>query len=326
MGDAPLVKKLETSFAYDGIDTCAVDGICAISCPVGINTGDLVRNLRSTQSSAFQAWMWGTAARYWSPFLRLSRTGIQLASVLPKFRGVKLVAGAKRTSSEIPDVDLVYLPSCTNELFGPTNQPLFVELCELAGLKVYTPSEISSMCCSTPWKSKGMSKGSAVVKDRNSLIESQLQSLGVPVVTDSPSCTDGFNNSFRSLKVLDTTEYLAKVLIAKLPITKIDRVVVHPTCSSAKIDENASLFEVAHAIADEVIVPPNWGCCAFAGDRGLLHPELTKSATEAEAEYVKSVKSQYFISNNRTCEMAMTAAVGSRYVSVLQLLHDQIQG
>lgn len=325
-GDKKLASALNSAFLYDGIDTCAVDGMCAISCPVGINTGDLVRNLRSTQSSSLQRWLWETAARYWSPFLRLSRSGIRIASIVPKFRGVKLVAGAKRTPNVIPDADLVYLPSCTNELFGPTNQLLFVNLCESAGLKVYIPSGISSICCGTPWKSKGMTAGSAVVSEHNSQLATQLQSLNIPIVTDSPSCTDGFNNSLENLKVLDTTEYLSRVLISKLPIKKIERVVVHPTCSSAKIDENASLLTVAHAIANEVIVPPNWGCCAFAGDRGLLHPELTESATAAEAEYVKSVKSEYFISNNRTCEMAMTAAVGSTYVSVLQLLRDQIQG
>ena len=32
---------------------------------------------------------------------------------------------------------------------------------------------------------------------------------------------------------------------------------------------------VAGAVAEKVDVPVNWGCCAFAGDRGMLHPELT---------------------------------------------------
>jgi hypothetical protein len=36
-------------------------------------------------------------------------------------------------------------------------------------------------------------------------------------------------------------------------------------------------------IADEVLVPDDWTCCAFAGDRGMLHPELTASATAAMA-------------------------------------------
>ncbi len=34
-------------FSYAGIDTCAVDGLCATACPVSINTGDLTRRLRA---------------------------------------------------------------------------------------------------------------------------------------------------------------------------------------------------------------------------------------------------------------------------------------
>ena len=40
------------------------------------------------------------------------------------------------------------------------------------------------------------------------------------------------------------------------------------------------------AVAAEVTVPVDWGCCGFAGDRGLLHPELTASATAREAAEV----------------------------------------
>ena len=34
-------------YGYDGVDTCAVDGMCQTACPVLINTGDLVRRLRA---------------------------------------------------------------------------------------------------------------------------------------------------------------------------------------------------------------------------------------------------------------------------------------
>ena len=50
-----------------------------------------------------------------------------------------------------------------------------------------------------------------------------------------------------------------------------------------------ALSRVAVGVADEVIVPDAWGCCAFAGDRGMLHPELTASATTLEAEEVRAV-------------------------------------
>ena len=82
---------------------------------------------------------------------------------------------------------------------------------------------------------------------------------------------------------------------------------------------------VAHALLDNVIVPPNWGCCGFAGDRGLIHPELTESATRAEADSVKSIGADFHVSNNRTCEMAMSAAVGKPFIDVIQLLYEAIR-
>jgi D-lactate dehydrogenase len=167
-----------------------------------------------------------------------------------------------------------------------------------------------------------MTAGGEIIDQKNLQLVAQLRKLNLPIVTDSPSCADGFIRSFKGNPVLDSTQFIATHLITRLEIKKVDTVVVHPTCSSAKIDENSALIALAGAIANEVIVPPNWGCCGFAGDRGLLIPELTASATREEAAYVKSVDADFHISNNRTCEMAMTSAVGSEYVSVIKALHE----
>ena len=39
---------------------------------------------------------------------------------------------------------------------------------------------------------------------------------------------------------------------------------------------NPDMQKIAEAVADTVNTPVNWGCCGFAGDRGMLHPELTE--------------------------------------------------
>lgn len=41
------LKELKKNYQYLGIDSCAATGMCAERCPVGINTGDLIRQLRS---------------------------------------------------------------------------------------------------------------------------------------------------------------------------------------------------------------------------------------------------------------------------------------
>ena len=86
---------------------------------------------------------------------------------------------------------------------------------------------------------------------------------------------------------------------------------------------NPALTKVAQASYAEVTVPDAWGCCAFAGDRGMLHPELTASATAAEAAEVKALDADQHASLNRTCEIGMTRATGKTYRHVLELLAER---
>jgi len=44
-GKNPAYKTLLDDYQYQGVDTCAADGLCSMACPVGINTGDLSRKL-----------------------------------------------------------------------------------------------------------------------------------------------------------------------------------------------------------------------------------------------------------------------------------------
>ena len=74
-------------------------------------------------------------------------------------------------------------------------------------------------------------------------------------------------------------------------------------------------------------VPDDWGCCAFAGDRGMLHPELTASATAVESAEVAAADEardgfDAFVSANRTCEIGMTRATGKPYRHVIEVLEQ----
>ena len=94
------------------------------------------------------------------------------------------------------------------------------------------------------------------------------------------------------------------------------------TCSSTQMGLNPALQAVGAAVASTVTVPDAWGCCGFAGDRGMLHPELTASATGAEAAEVRALDAEAHASCNRTCEIGMTRATGKEYRHVLELLEE----
>ena len=70
-------------------------------------------------------------------------------------------------------------------------------------------------------------------------------------------------------------------------------------------------MRIAGAVAREAVVPDDWDCCAFAGDRGMLHPQLTESATAREAAAVAAGGFDAHASCNRTCEIGMSRATGA---------------
>jgi D-lactate dehydrogenase len=126
---------------------------------------------------------------------------------------------------------------------------------------------------------------------------------------------------FHRLRVLDAVDYAAAYILPKLTVAStLESIVVHPTCSSTRAGSNPSLTALASAVATEVTVPADWGCCAFAGDRGMLHPELTASATRRESTEVAAGDYDAYVSCNRTCEIGMTRATGHPYQHVLEVL------
>jgi D-lactate dehydrogenase len=82
------------------------------------------------------------------------------------------------------------------------------------------------------------------------------------------------------------------------------------------------LRRIAEALADEVVMPATATCCGMAGDRGFLHPELTRSATRPQAAELASKRFDAHISSNRTCEIGLEVGTGRRYESFVHLLDE----
>jgi D-lactate dehydrogenase len=156
----------------------------------------------------------------------------------------------------------------------------------------------------------------------------------LPAVSDASSCTHGIvselgdslteENAERlsTLEVLDATDWARDRLLPNLDVSKAGAVAVHPTCSGRHLGMDRRLRKLAAELADDVFVPPSAACCGFAGDRGLLHPELTASATQEEAAEVRGRSFDAHVSTNRTCEIGMERATGRPYIHVVQLLEE----
>jgi D-lactate dehydrogenase len=119
------------------------------------------------------------------------------------------------------------------------------------------------------------------------------------------------------LEILDPVIW-AKRLLPNLEIReKLGSVAVHPTCSTRHLGLERELRRVAGEMANEVVQPIRATCCGMAGDRGLLHPELTASATAEEAAELRGAQHDAYLCSNRTCEIGLQEATGTPFESLL---------
>ena len=356
-GDRALASELERDYEYSGVQTCAVDGMCQTACPVLIDTGDLVRRLRTTEHHPAESKTWTGLAKNWGMTTRAASTALTVAASVPapvvlapnmlarKILGDEVLplwspdlphgGASRRRAAPAGEPVAVYLPACVNAMFGPADggigvQRSFEQLCERVGVDLLVPDAIDQLCCGTPWSSKGLPDGAAVVRTRTlAALRAATQNGKLPVVCDASSCSEGIIHLIQSdtqepaLRVIDAVEFAAERILPLLPEhERIASLVIHPTCSSTRLGMNPSLASVAAAVADTVSIPDDWGCCAFAGDRGMLHPELTASATRVQAGQVREIAADAHASCNRTCELGMTRATGEQYRHVLELLEE----
>lgn len=272
-------------------------------------------------------------------------TGLARRAVRPGFVPGRLpeIPGAAPRALPLTDrhgAAAVYYPACVNRIFGPpagrygwVPQSL-VTVSARAGLPVWIPPDVTGTCCAAIWHSRGYDAGTAVMANR--IVEHAWVWTGggrLPIVVDATSCTlglarqvvpfltDANRELHGELTVLDATVWAADHVLPRLRVTaRVGSAVLHPTCSALHLGRPDALAEVAAAIAREVVVPDDAGCCAFTGDRGMPHEELTAAATRAEAEEVAARAFDVYVSASRMCEVGMARATGEPYESVLVAL------
>jgi D-lactate dehydrogenase len=157
--------------------------------------------------------------------------------------------------------------------------------------------------------------------------DDKLDGGALPIVVDAVCCTHGLienvgthlddehRSRFEQPHLIDGIEWTHGLLRHLSIRGKRSSALVHPTCSTLHLGLEEKLVEIARAVAEEVVVPIGTTCCGTAGDRGLLHPELVRSATREEAAYAAEHPADLYPSANRTCEMGLLDATGRPYES-----------
>lgn len=353
-----LRNEILKDYAYAGVDTCATDGLCATACPVGIDTGRFMKYLRAQKRGSLSkrvAQFVSTHMRLISFFIGLSlrplsvpgmsRVGrfitdaVRLIVRIPRLP-LSMRKAARIAAKDSPDADFLYFPTCISRTMGGYADACSVSetierLARRCGLQMRVARDSSGHCCGTPMASKGFPE--AAEHSLSALAEMLFRESDggrIPVVLDTSSCTyallqraaasasgDATGRRLHALRIMDSVVFAAEVLLPLLRITKRqERIALHPTCASQKMNHLPYLQAVARACADSVVIPISAGCCGMAGDRGMLFPELTASATREEAEQMRNEHCSGHYSSARTCELALTEATGRSYHSILHLL------
>ncbi|CAH8212226.1 FAD-binding and (Fe-S)-binding domain-containing protein [Vibrio aestuarianus] len=359
-GETVEASELEKTFEYQGLDTCAATGLCAERCPVGINTGDLVKKLRTAKYQKFVPIAKWTAEHF-STTTALTKAGLKANQVATKMLGKNIVGGATnglRTLTkgktpiwytELPQANtqrldiavenlprrekkVVYMPSCASRNMGQQTsasdqRPLTevtLSLLNKAGYEVILPSELSNQCCGMPYDSKGMNELAQSKAEQLEAVLWQASQQGqYPILMDTSPCAKRSIEHFnKPLEVLEPTGFVSKYLLQHLAITpKEETVMLHVTCSSRRMGLETDMLALTKACVSEVIVPEHIQCCGWAGDKGFTTPELNAAAVHPLKEQVPPHCQRGF-SNSRTCEIGLSHHSGIPYQSILYLLDE----
>jgi D-lactate dehydrogenase len=366
-GNAKQHRELLGQYQYDGLDTCAVDGLCAAACPVDINTGSLVKRLRKENHGAFSNKMALLAAKRFAALSFCIRNGLAVGDGINRMFGrntmFRLTKGIKKIIPSAPlwsnqlrsssrdgkqiarkkpggKAAVVYFPTCISRVMGASADgkksviESFLSVSAKAGVDFIVPGNMQSSCCGQPFSSKGFTKAFAYMTNQTvEKLWNYTEEGRLPVVLDISSCTHTLQQCawalsaenkqrLASMKIIDSIDYLSDYIIPHLTIHKKNSIALHPVCSLQHMGLENKFLALAKNLAEQVTIPVHAGCCGMAGDRGFLFPELAQSATRPEAEELKQHHFDGYYSTAKTCEMAMSDAVGVHYSSLLHLVDE----
>ncbi|MFE2502558.1 FAD-binding and (Fe-S)-binding domain-containing protein [Streptomyces rubiginosohelvolus] len=364
---SPVEAGLLDAYGYDAVDTCAGDSTCKLACPVGIDTGAMMKGFRHRRHTPREERIAALTAKNFRAVEASARLAVAAADTIGERVGdaplqavTRLARKAVRpdlvpewlpqipgaAARRLPDTarvgaSAVYYPACVNRIFaGPDDgdarpglslAEAVVAVSGRAGKPVWIPEDVTGTCCATIWHSKGYDAGNRIMANR--IVEAAWGWTAggtLPLVVDASSCTLGIAEEVvpyltednralhRELTVVDSLVWAAEELLPHLTVFRtVGSAVLHPTCSMEHLGDVGQLRALAEACAKDVVVPDDAGCCAFAGDRGMLHKELTDSATAKEAAEVDRRPYDAYLSANRMCEIGMERATGHPYRSAL---------
>jgi D-lactate dehydrogenase len=349
------LAELKKAYVYYGDQTCATDGLCALTCPVEIDTGQLIKALRHDHLSPVARQLGAKVAKRMGTVTALTRLGLglldRIRSLLGTERMVAMAAALRNFSGNrlplwtpamptaakavIPPArvrsgtdPVVYFPSCINRSMGPAAGHRLdslirttASLLTKAGYDIIYPDGMDRLCCGMPFASKGLSEtAAATARELGDALLSASDNGRIPILCDMSPCLYHMQETLDTrLQLLEPIQFTLTYLAPRLSFDKISEpIAIHTVCSAKKMGLEADFRRLAEMCAEKVTTP-DVICCGFAGDRGFTVPELNAfGLRRLRNQLAPNVRTGY--STSRTCEIGLTTHSGIDYRSILYLV------
>lgn len=348
--------KNHNSFKYHFVDTCVKCGLCEIPCPVGINTGNFVKEIMNKKHSKLHNFLANWTVRNFSKVEKFIHFQLKLLKPVSKFFPIdkisffinqfiktpvyyknlfissnfyKYIKNTNNHNHNYQNIDFYYFPTCLSRVLGEEEEDLFMlipKISEQLGINLKI-IDTTGYCCSQPYESKGL------LDAQKSMIQKTTQLLNtlnpdIPIIIDNASCTYAYlkNKEYNQFKIMDSLkwiEYLQNQYPEKFK--KIyNKIYLQNLCSIQKLNLTTTANNILNKISNEVVISQTSECCGFAGDRGIFYPEVTKSSTKIIKERISKENYDAFTSNNITCEIGLSHGTEKKFKHILYLIYKSI--
>ncbi|MFC1785136.1 FAD-binding and (Fe-S)-binding domain-containing protein, partial [Candidatus Neomarinimicrobiota bacterium] len=223
--NSPLSRKLSNDYVFSTELTCAVDGMCETVCPININTGEFIKDLRSQNNSKVGILIADWISNNFDFTTKSIKFVVKILSLKTRLFGSKLMNNAFNWLNQISKhripawnsmvtgvskfakrmeygtgKSFIYYPSCISRAFSSDTKTQSIieimgQIAELAKVKLIIPDKIANTCCSTPFSSKGYhNTGIDMFEKTINLLYEASEEGKLSIVVDTSPCTYKFLN------------------------------------------------------------------------------------------------------------------------------------